>query len=150
MSYKKKVVDHLGDEFETIKDLAKFHGKTTNSIYQKLQRGYTIKEALTGRFKAKDHLGNSYKNLTQMAKAYGLPIYLLSKRLDAGYTIEEALTLPKHNARSISIKIKDKVYTSISEAVKDLGISLGAVYYRIEKGYTRKHAILEVLANKKK
>jgi hypothetical protein len=102
----KRYTDHLGNEYNTKKEMAKTYGLEWETLKSRLRAGKTLEEALTtpvdeklshpGIYKkpevCTDHLGNVYKNKSEMAKAYGIDQRTVKHRLDAGWSLEDALT----------------------------------------------------------
>ena len=87
------VVDHLGNEYRTIKDLCQRYGIRPDTYCQRRKRGWSLEETLTGRAKqpVKDHNGKTYDCMQTMLKEYGLDRKTYKARLSLGWSLEEIL-----------------------------------------------------------
>lgn len=95
----RRIKDHLGNYFDTTKDMLEYWGIPRDAYNKRLNKGLSLEEALTlplvnirGTRKCKDHLGNEYGSKDAMAKVYGVKYHTFAKRLRLGWSLEEALT----------------------------------------------------------
>ena len=95
----RKVKDHLGNKFNSTKEMLSHWGIHRYDYNKRLSEGWTQEEALTTTVtysdetkKCKDHLGNSFDSKFAMAKSWGVNPYTVDTRLRRGWTLEEALT----------------------------------------------------------
>lgn len=97
-----QVRDHLGNEYWSLKEMAKAYGISYSTFRQRRKRGWTLKETLTKpmmpslgmRKQVRDHLGNEYESQKEMLEAYGVKYITYHNRLKIGMSVEEALTSP--------------------------------------------------------
>lgn len=108
-----KCKDHLGNEYNSIKEMVEAYGLTYSLFYaRRFALGWTLEEALTipkranrrvhppklTRIKSKtefrDHNRVEYKSLNDLADAYNIPVKVLEKRLSYGWIMEDALMTP--------------------------------------------------------
>ena len=93
------VSDHLGNRYETLKEMCDTYGITFNNFYARTKAGDSLKEALTkpkgARNLVVDHKGNRYASISEMCSKYGIGTRLYRTRIEEGMSIEEALTAPK-------------------------------------------------------
>lgn len=100
--------DHLGNEYESLEQLAETYNIHRTTLITRLKT-MTLEDALTmpvqdhSRY-VTDHLGHHYQNMHEMARAYNKNQRHIVKRLTAGWSLEKALTEP--------IKTKRKLDTS--------------------------------------
>ena len=98
----RKVRDHRGNEYGSLKEMAKAYGVSYSTFKQRRKRGWTLKETLTKpmmpslgmRKQVRDHLGNEYESQKEMLEAYGVKYITYHNRLKIGMSVEEALTSP--------------------------------------------------------
>ena len=147
-----KCKDHLGKEYNSIKEMAEAYGLTYSIFYSRISAlGWTLEEALTipkraadrrvhspklTRMKSKtefrDHKGKKYKSLADLANAYNIPVRVLEKRLSYGWVMQDALTTPTN--KTVNIDHLGNEYPSF-EAMCDA--------YHIKKT-TVKHRVLRL------
>ena len=129
---KKKVKDHLGNEFESYAQMFKFYGVNYNTGLWRLQNGMTIKDTLTkpvtrNCIPAKDHLGNEFPSISAMFRHYNIDVCYGFSRMNM-FSIKEILTnsYPKRlftNAKKCT-DFKGNEYDSISDMCRHYGISV--------------------------
>lgn len=99
MSTSMKCKDHLGNEFDSIKDMCKYWN-ISNNIYNSRKRyGWDLEKILTTPVKDKcntciDHLGNEFKTEKDMCKCYGLHYSTYRFRKESNWDLEKILTTP--------------------------------------------------------
>lgn len=102
---KKIYHDHLGNEYESLEQLAETYNIHRTTLITRLKT-MTLEDALTtpvqdhSRF-VTDHCGHHYKNMHEMARAYGKNQRHIVKRLTAGWGLEKALTEPIKTKRKL-------------------------------------------------
>lgn len=136
---KKKVKDHLGNEFESYAQMFKFYGVNYNTGLWRLQNGMTIKDTLTkpatrNCIPAKDHLGNEFPSISAMFRHYNIEVCYGFSRMNM-FSIKEILTnsYPKRpftNAKKCT-DFKGKEYDSISDMCRHYGISVTTFSQRL-------------------
>jgi len=95
----RKAHDHLGNEFNSMKDMVKYYNMESDHIYfhRMLSLGWSQEEALnnTGKMQGKkvhDHLGNEFSTITEMCNYWNIRKVLYRLRIINGWSQEEALT----------------------------------------------------------
>ena len=106
---KREVVDHKGNSYRSVAQMARSYGISSITLHERLKRGWSIEESLTTpvdtsnyrkskkimNIRVKDHLGNWYDSYYALAKAYGLSFSTLYGRVaKLGWSIEKALLTP--------------------------------------------------------
>ena len=98
--YRKKIAGPDGKEYKSIKALAEKYGCNYGTITSRLERGMSLKDALSkekipsgcsGK-KIVGPDGKEYKSIKALAEAYGCKYYIVKYRLNKGYPIEKALS----------------------------------------------------------
>lgn len=102
---KKKCIDHLGNEYESIIDMCRAYGISRNTYDIKKKMGLSFSEILAAESSGKavectDHRGNKYKSISEMCSAYNINASTYSSRRDNGYNIKEALTMPVNHRKA--------------------------------------------------
>lgn len=93
-----KVRDHTGQEFSCRAEMCRAWGVSYHRFSCRLDRGWTVKEALTlpwgGRHGGSvcDHTGRRFASKSAMCRAWGVPLTTYYSRLGRGFTLEQALT----------------------------------------------------------
>lgn len=103
----KKYKDHLGNEFSSKKEMCKYHGVNVKTFGSRINRGYSVGEALTKETVeqkrgfscglhlkgfAYDHLGNKFLSVESMCKHYEVDNAFYYKRLKRTNSVKYALT----------------------------------------------------------
>lgn len=158
-----RYMDHNGCEFKTFTSMCKHYGKSPQMVRARLKDGLTLKEALTledrrqiNKSKSstfKDHLGNEFENIDLAAEHYGLMTATLKYRLKSGWGLEEAITTPvykstKRNREKICVDHLGNTYRTKQEMVDHYGISLGALWHRIDRGWSLADALTKPIQQK--
>ena len=98
--------DHLGNEFKSMVDMAKFHHMPYSAIFNRLSHKWSVEKALTTpltthsrRYNCTDHLGNEFESKRAMAEFYNIPYRMLISRFEIGWDIKKALTTPAGKSR---------------------------------------------------
>ena len=93
---KRKIKDHLGNEFESLVQLAEYWNIPYSRVKNGLKLKWSIEKILTTppRNKITDHLGNTFENKIELCKYWQISRHVLKNRLAKGYTLQEALTKP--------------------------------------------------------
>lgn len=108
--------DHLGNEFRSKEERAKYYGLKPATVASRLLEGLDLKDALTtttherhvnGGMRAKkknairttDHCGKEYPSIVDMCNDYGISHSLYDHRLSRGWSQERALTTPVRERR---------------------------------------------------
>ena len=121
--------DHKGNKYHSKTDMCKAYGVTLDHFDNRIKRGYTLQEALEGKFPFKDHKGNAYKTAKEMCKHYGITYSIYRGRLNKGWSQEKALETP---TRTVTDH-KGNIYANDTEMAKAYGIN--PILYRSRKRY---------------
>lgn len=147
--------DGKGNRFNTIREMAEFHGFTESQFRHRLEKGLSFSEAIdyvgrkvkkgskwkTGEWE--DHLGNKYDSLNEMAEKYGLKSWMVKGRLRRGWSLERALTtIPEGKTDSVQvIDHYGNKYSSIREMADAYGMKYHTLQGRLKKGWSVKDAL---------
>ena len=136
--------DHLGNTFNSIREMCDYWGITDTTYHFRLKQGYTKEEALTGNYISKallsnlpeeertDHLGNVYISISDMCKKYNCDKALFYNRRKLGWSIIEALgVIPRLSIKTVGVQIAD--ITIIRKAY----ISDGEIYFFVQTNDTQ-------------
>ena len=94
----KKCKDHMGNEFDSVKDMCNHYGVAYKTYSCRRYWGMSLKDALTLKT-CEDHLGNVFSSIYDMCEHYGLCKGTLLSRLYNGWSLQEALETPVHGRR---------------------------------------------------
>ena len=136
--------DHLGNTFNSIREMCDYWGITDTTYHFRLKQGYTKEESLTGNYISKallsnlpeeertDHLGNVYISISDMCKKYNCDKALFYNRRKLGWSIIEALgVIPRLSIKTVGVQIAD--ITIIRKAY----ISDGEIYFFVQTNDTQ-------------
>ena len=146
----KYVTDHLGNKFNTRKDMLKYWGISPTSYRDRLNRGWSMEESLTTPIKKKripkeytDFKGNTFPTATSMAKEYGVSLVTLLKLLDKGKTSEEATyLLSQRNSKRGNYEDHLGVkFSSRAKMFEAYGVNSATFYRRMENGWSLEEAL---------
>lgn len=147
-SYKRgpanKCVDHLGNEFDNFKAMAKHYGVGYMAARNRVQKGWSLEEVLGVKKHpgCKDHLGNKFKNIANMCDYWGISRYTYTKRLNSGWSLKDTLETP--------CKVSDHLgneFNSIAEMCEHYGIIRSTYICRIERGWSKERALTTPIMN---
>lgn len=95
LSKGKPCIDHLGNEYPSVKEMCRKYDLNYNMFCARVKRGWTIEEAVLGRKRhgsvCCDHLGNKYPSIKALCEAYGISIHQYRYRWEAGWSVESIL-----------------------------------------------------------
>lgn len=95
---KKECTDHIGQKFNSVKEMCEFWGVTQDLYCQRLKRGKKLQEALEGSY-VLDHKGNKFKSKKEMCEFWKINYETYVKRVRKGYRLEDALTNPTRDKK---------------------------------------------------
>lgn len=98
----KKSLDHLGNEYSSIKDLCAHYGITPTVFTRRMKDGWDLERALTvkqrpGRGrppKTYQMNGLTFQSLEELCEAYGCDSKVIRSRLQKGWKLEDAIKMP--------------------------------------------------------
>ena len=136
-----KVLDHLGNEFNTEQDMAAFYKISAGAFRHRKKRGWGLEKALTTPQRDSDksildHTGKQHENQKVMALAWGITYPMYRARVKAGWDLKTILeTGVAGVTRSIKVVGEDGVtYASLSDLANAYNMSLAATARRYKKG----------------
>ena len=146
----KKYVDHLGNEFDRLEDLAEYYHVPKERVCMRLHRGWTIEEAVRPemyerrkvpadkvKYPYTDHLGNKFRTIADLCKFHKLSPTTLRTRIGKGLSLEECLTGEYKYIDHLGNK-----FHNIDEMVKYWGTTRVNYFARISKyGMTQEEAL---------
>ena len=145
-----KITDHLGNEFDSVRALAKFYGLDERTLAHRLQK-MPIEQALTKTVQRKmhvtDHLGNEFDSINAMAKYHDVSYFRLTKRINRGMSPADALQdiLSKNE---LTDNLGNR-FDSIAAMAKYYNVSYSALAHRIGRGMEPSDAIKDILSEYK-
>lgn len=144
----KGVKDHLGNSFDSIRDMCRFW-KTTESVYhQRMVAGMSVKNALTLPLKKggnrynrvyTDFKGNTFTTMQSMCDFHGVNISTLHRHMKNGKTLEEALKYLVENS-----KVYDHLgnaFPSYNSMAKHYGLKSITLRHRLKRGWSLEEAL---------
>ena len=93
--------DHLGHKFKSISAMCRFWNIKVGLVFDRLERGLSIKDALTTAVRAgrsvqiKDYLGHEFSSIQKMCSAHNIKYKTFYRRLKRGLSLKEALSNKK-------------------------------------------------------
>lgn len=152
----KHAIDHLGNEFKSIKEMCKHWNTTYNNLNIRLRRGWSLKDALEQPIKdihagkyVEDHLGNKFNTYKEMCEYWGIKYHVFKYRIQ-NWDLQRALETPIREKDS-SLVVKDHLgnrFKNKREMCEYWGISHETYYKRLKRGWTLKET-LETKTNRK-
>lgn len=134
MGAKIPVYDHLGKKFNSISEMCRYYGVGTRLYYDRINRGYSQKEALEmgiGKRKQK-------YEIQELAKANNIDVHKLAYGLSKGMSIK---TIKDWSDGKLVQDHKGNLFKSVSEMCRYYGINQSTYTYRIRKGYSMQEAL---------
>lgn len=150
------VVDHLGREYDSVTGMCKEWHVNRYTYSDRIERGWSVEEALTGNKKkkipkskeCKDHLGNDYSSIAEMCREYNVEYTIYRRRRDLGWTLKEALTGKDNPIKPNSKTCYDhygNCFNSAADMCRLYGIPIDKYRSRKKLGWTTE----EILTNHK-
>lgn len=133
----------LGNEYKSVNDMLSTYGIQRRAYYLRLQRGWTLEEALTGK-NVTDHLGNSYPTQQELFKHYNIDAMTFWRRTNIYHMgLEEALTsnIPRGRIQKKAYDHKGTEFISFDKMCEHYNVKPGTVRTRISRGYTLEEAL---------
>ena len=121
-----KIKDHLGNEFENLKQMCEFYN-ITNSIYQdRMKRGWSLEKTLTTpkiqHTSITDCNGNTFKNMRELCAYYHIDRKKYYECIKKGMSQEEILVQRKPKSKPVTDH-KGHTYPSTSALCRHYGIT---------------------------
>ena len=143
--------DHLGNTFDSIKDMCDYWGIIESSFYYRMEKGMKLREALetSVEHEVYDHLGNKFNNVVDMCKYWGISISTYKYRLKLGKSLEETLTLKPYE---INDGVKDHLgnkFKNINAMCQYWEIAPNTFRKRLRGGLSLKDALEKPMKNQK-
>lgn len=149
----KKYIDHEGNEFETLGEMAEYWKISDSTLQRRLSiMKLPIKDALTmtteaihnNAHKCYDHLGNEFPSKKAMCEHYNIERQVFFGRMAIGWSLEKTLTTPIDLTPANSKTVTDHngiQYKSISDMCKAHNMTRSTYNARIKNGWTKKDAL---------
>lgn len=98
----KNFMSYNGKQYEKYSDLAREYNITPHRLFKRLDRGWSLEEAINIPIDRKEHIlhkklykyNNKLMSIKQLSEFSGLNPSTISKRLDRGWSVEEAVEIP--------------------------------------------------------
>lgn len=141
--------DHLGNIFESEKDMCNYWNIKYETYKSRINRGWSIEEALTTPIKAKhynetktDHLGNIFESEKDMCEYWDINYETYRARIKSGLTKEKALITPITITSTENYTDHEgTMFKNIKDMCKCWNISRSTYIKRINKGYSKEEAL---------
>ena len=150
-SYKprnKKVKDHLGNSFKSIRDMCRFWNTTEHVYSSRISNGMSVQDALTLPLKKggnrynrvyTDFNGNTFTTMQSMCDFHGVNISTLHRHMKEGKALEEALKYLVENS-----KVYDHLgnsFSSYNSMAKHYGLKGITLRHRLKRGWSLEEAL---------
>lgn len=138
--------DHLGKTYRTQSELCAAYKIKSTTLRSRLDRGYTLEQALTGkgvvsnRIPSTDHTGKQFPSKSAMCRAWNVPLVNFETRISQGWSLEEALT-GKRAGMKVYKDHLGKEYPTFYALCHAYGISEAQYHFREERGWTLKQIL---------
>ncbi len=134
---------YKGKVYKNLKAATTTHGLNYGTVWYRLKSGKSKAEAFADNKREFRYKGKSYPSLRAAAEASGLNYGVVWSRLKSGKSIEEAFSQKqlRRPGQSKPIKIKGKIYPSISIAAHAFGVTENTTRHRLKRGLTPEQAV---------
>lgn len=150
----KKCVDHLGNEFKSIKEMCAANNIPYTLYFSRVKCGMSLEDIFTkpqmsiemhsGK-KCKDHLGNEYESISKMCRTYSIHRYTFYRRRLSGWSLEDALTTPVCETSASRSKVctdhLGNKYASKIKMCDAYDLDIKTYQSRIKAGWTLERAL---------
>lgn len=146
--------DHLGNKFDSVKDMCKYHGIAPSTFATRRKFGWSIEKCLSTEIslanravKCTDHLGNEFPSKRAMCRFWKIDVDTFTERIARGYSLEEALTSKPIIGKAHPCKDHlDNEFPSKSAMCRFWSININTFEVRKKLGYS----LEECLTGRKK
>lgn len=145
---KVKCEDHLGNSYNSKKEMCEHWGIPTDTFISRIKHGWTVEAALTTPvnkstvYNKEDHLGHIFASKKEMCEHWGISVSSFDERIKKGWTLQKALETPIQSGyHSVVEDHLGNKFKSIAKMCEYWGISFAAYNHRISKGYTLERAL---------
>ena len=146
------VKDHLGNEYETKKELCKAYNISVYTVRNRLNNGFTLEDALTMPVKrgggtreiyveCYDHLGNHFNTITAMCRYWNVNPVLYQNRMRIGWSVEDALTKPEKEMKKECTDHLGNRFESISAMCNHYGTTKSRYSRLLKQGESLEYAL---------
>ncbi len=143
-----KCVDHEGREHGSAAEMCRFWGVAVSTYRNRLKRGCTLEEALTGSKPnlgaepCTDHAGNSFPSLAAMCAHWGVGAGTFWSRRKAGWSLEECLVGRQcTNASQPCTDHEGRGFPSLKAMCRHWGVDFSTYMSRRKAGWTLGQAL---------
>ncbi len=148
-----RLLEHDGIKLTTLQWATRLR-ISPNTLYVRLLRGFSVKEALkpTRPFRQKFTFKGRSLPIAGWAKSAGVSKHTFYQRLKHGFNFEQALTHPFHKKRSSTLKIIEfnGQRLSVRGWAKKLGVPENRLSNRFRYGFSVKEALTLPLHKRRK
>ena len=152
-SRNKKCVDHLGKEYNSVKEMCDAWGVSYDIFYTRRKRGYSLESSLLkkedhnkkgnnlsySRLKTPcvDHLGKEYSSIKEMCDVWGVLPATFYIRKKNGHSIEECLTGVPKNVKVARVYLDHKglEYSSLEDLCNTYNVTVSMYRKRKYAGW---------------
>lgn len=138
------IQDHLGNRFNSKKEMCDHYGISKNTYYSRRKSGWSLEKTLTTPKKdhtVTDHLGHEYSSIKELCLTYNITRTAYAARIRAGWEIEKVLTTPIHPKTTEIIDHLGEKYPSKTALCDAYGLKLNAFLRRIKDGWDLEKAL---------
>ena len=129
--------DHEGRKFKNLKEMCTFYKIEVNTYVHRVQRGLSLKEALTNPVVKKyiDPAGHEFATEREMCKAWGINLCTYRQRRARGNDLKTALTKPLQRGCYKEVTDpKGRKFKSVKAMCKAWGIRYLTYLRRVKRG----------------
>ncbi len=134
------IKDHLGNEFKTQKEMCIYYGIAPSTYCRRIQRGWTLEEALIGKQIHVEFNGKYHKSIDELCFLHGISRNTYRYRIKKGWTLDEILDGKKKTDNAI-IDHLGKTYPSKKAMCESHGIKYNIYKGRISHGWSVEQAL---------
>ncbi len=145
---KKRCVDHLGNTYESQKDMYDAYNISAGAVVFRLNNGWSLKDSLETPTKKDtfsqhcfDHLGNEFKSISEMCRYHNIKRTTFNARMKQGLSLEDVLTKEKVLPSKVCTDHKGNTFKSINQMCVFYGINQRTLNARLKKGLPLEEAL---------
>ena len=146
-----KCKDHLGNEYNSVKEMCQHWGISQANYLYRIKSGLSVNEALTNRVRSRgvveDHLGNRFNSVEDMCEHWGVPFTTYNARIKLGWSKNRALTT---SVQKWGVKDHTgKEFENASAMCRHWGIEVSTYRIRISRGASVEEALTKDIVGPK-
>lgn len=149
----KRCEDHLGNKFNSMNEMCKFHNISVSTFKNRVRKGYSIEECLSSDKVYKrpddvvDHTGRHFRSLRRMASYWDLSLSAVQVRLNAGWSLKDALETPKNTRHALAKVCEDHLGNKFPSKIamcRYHNVSVSTFKSRLDRGLSLEKALAPV------